>query len=92
METPERILSEKNRPQYYVWAFINKKSELFLMCVGIFACFLITPVLLDPINDIPSIIKLLGFVTIYGFTVAMAIQPYLIYQKLRDSNWWANNK
>ena len=90
MKTEEE-LSKESQPQYFTWLWRNKKTEILLTFVGIVSCILTTPIILDPMNENPIIVMILAFIAIYGFTVGMALQPYTIYKKLVNINYWSRD-
>lgn len=86
MRNHKEKLSEKNRPSYIKWALATRKRELVMTALGVVGCIICTPIILDPMNDNPIVIIALSLIAIYGYTIGMALQPYLIYRKLIKAN------
>lgn len=68
---------------YFKWVIKQKTHnfKLILCLLGIIASCFATPTLLN--SDAPLAIIIMSFVAIYGFTVGIFLEPYLIYRKLK---------
>lgn len=80
------------KPNYFKWLWATQKKTVLLTVAGIIACIFATPVILDPENANPIAVIIGALVAVYGFTVGMALQPYMIYRKLDKTNYWTENK
>jgi len=87
----EAQLSKANQPKYFKWLWKNKKKEIALTLVGLTGCIAVTPVLFNPDNDVAVLAIIGAMVAIYGFTIGMALQPYMIYRDLIKLNYWSPN-
>lgn len=86
----DRETSEKNRPPYFSWLIKKQKSTALLAIIGIIACFFATPEIFSAENDVPVVIMIMAIVAVYGFTIGMILQPFLIYKNLREMNYWSD--
>lgn len=91
MSKTEEQLSKESQPKYFTWLWKNKKTEILLTCIGVVACIYATPVIVDPMNDVPVLVMIGAFIAVYGFTIGMALQPYTIYKKLVKMDYWSRN-
>lgn len=87
----EAKLSKDNQPKYFKWLLTNRKKEIALTLVGLICCVVLPPVLLNPDNNVPTIVTIGSIITIFGFTAGMALLPYKIYRGMVRINYWSPN-
>ena len=72
---------------YFKWLFTEHKYGKFkflLFLFGITQCVLLTDdFYFEYIDGMPLLPLIFGYIALYGFTIAIALQPYLIYRGLK---------
>jgi hypothetical protein len=85
-------MENKKNPTYLKWLFTEHKTgklKVLLTIVGIIQSIYITPLLIEEYNyGMPLYPAIMGFVASYGFTIGITLQPYSIYKRLVELDWW----
>ena len=73
---------------YFKWLFEEHKYgkiKFFLFLIGVTQCFFLTDNFYYEYYyyDMPLYPLIMGYIAMYGFTIGIALQPYLIYQDLK---------
>ena len=72
---------------YFKWLFTEHKYGKFkflLFLFGITQCVLLTDdFYFEYMDGMPLLPLIFGYIALYGFTIAIALQPYLIYRGLK---------
>lgn len=73
---------------YFKWLFEEHKYgkiKFFLFLIGVTQCFFLTDDLYREYYyyDMPLYPLIMGYIAMYGFTIGIALQPYLIYKDLK---------
>ena len=69
---------------YFKWLFEEHKYgkiKFFLFLIGVTQCFFLTDNFYYEYYyyDMPLYPLIMGYIAMYGFTIGIALQPYLIY-------------
>lgn len=71
---------------YLEWLLLDHKFgklKFMLFLLGIAQCALLTDKLyLEYLYGMPLAVLILSYIALYGFTIAIALQPYTIYRRL----------
>ena len=73
---------------YFKWLFEEHKYgkiKFFLFLIGVTQCFFLTDNFYYEYYyyDMPLYPLIMGYTAMYGFTIGIALQPYLIYKDLK---------
>jgi hypothetical protein len=72
---------------YFRWLFTEHKYGKFkflLLLFGVTQCVLLTDdFYLEYMDGMPLLPLIFGYIALYGFTIGIALQPYLIYKNLK---------
>tara|TARA_R100000908_G_C3751352_1_gene145929 strand:- start:2388 stop:2621 length:234 start_codon:yes stop_codon:yes gene_type:complete len=73
---------------YFKWLFEEHKYgkiKFFLFLIGVTQCFFLTDNFYYEYYyyDMPLYPLIMGYIAMYGFTIGIALQPYLIYKDLK---------
>lgn len=72
---------------YFKWLFTEHKYGKFkflLFLFGITQCVLLTDdFYFEYMDGMPLLPLIFGYIALYGFTIAIALQPYFIYRGLK---------
>lgn len=93
-------MKKDKTPTYIKWLFtdhyFNNKQGMLKFVGTIFAFFLAVYVpgpVIEEYNGgwIPIWPVIGAFISTYGFLIAMLLQPYGIYRRLKRISWWDKN-
>jgi len=90
-------MKNNNIPSYLKWLFTEHKRgkiKVLLTLLGIIQIIWATPQIMEEYNGgyIPLLPVVLVHIAMYGFVIGMIYQPYNIYVKLKNLNFWGEIK
>jgi len=71
---------------YFKWLLTEHKYgkiKLLLLIFGVYQCVSLTDdFYYEYLDGMPLLPLIVGYIALYGFTIGIALQPYLLYKEL----------